>query len=182
MRILALDLASNTGFAYNSGTEYHCGTWQLATEQELKAARKQRLNRRLDPRVTKLFTLVQGLQQLHEFDVITFEDVEFQTYTLQCQLWASLRGAMWTGAFQKNPIFDAVPVGVLKKYATGNWRASKEMMIAALIKSDPTHFSKHKNPLWAWWQPEVIRSRIAIDDNAVDALWLWRRANQLFNR
>lgn len=181
MRILALDLASNCGFAYNSGTEYHCGTWQLATEQELKAARKQRLNRRLDPRVTKLFTLVEGLQQLHEFHVITFEDIQFQSYTLQTQLWASLRGAMWTGAFKFNPIFDAVPVSTLKRFATGNGKATKEMMIAALIKSDPAHFSKHEGPMFANWHPDV-RTKIRVDDNAVDAVWLWKRANQLFNR
>lgn len=180
MRILALDLASNCGFAYNSGTEYHCGTWQLATEQELKAARKQRLNRRLDPRVTKLFTLVEGLQQLHEFNVISFEDIEFQSYTLQCQLWASLRGAMWTGAFKANPVFDAVPVATLKKFATGNGKATKEMMIASLIRKDP-HFTKNEDPLFAYWHPDNHTS-IRVDDNAVDAVWLWKRANLLFNR
>lgn len=175
MKILALDLASNCGFAYNLGTKFHCGTWELATEQELKVARKQRLNRRLDPRVTKLFTLVQGLQQLHEFNVITFEDVQFQSYTLQCQLWASLRGAMWTSAFKTNPVFDAVPVGTLKKFATGHGNATKYMMAEALIKKDP-RFTP--SPVI----DTVCFNGIIVDDNAVDATWLWKRADQLFNR
>lgn len=178
MRILALDLASNCGFAYNSGTEYHCGTWQLATEQELKAARKQRLNRRLDPRVIALFRLVQKYQSGHAFDVITFEDVQFSSSTLQTQLWASLRAAIWCGGcYGRQPLFDAVPVATLKKFATGHGNATKEMMIAALIKTDPEHFSKHADPTRAWFDKTQ-----EIDDNACDAVWLWKRTNQLFNR
>lgn len=180
MKILALDLATNCGYALNDDSGYQCGTWLLATDKELKAARAQRMNRRLDPRVTKLFWLVQELQQKHNFDVITFEDIEFATYTLQTQLWASLRAAMWTAAFKHNPVFDAVPVGTLKKFATGNYRATKEQMVRALIKEDP-HFTKHQDPACAFWHPDQ-RTSICIDDNAVDALWLWKRAAKLFIR
>lgn len=176
MKILALDLATNCGYAFNDGEGYQCGTWLLATDKELKAARAQRLNRRLDPRVTKLFTLVEDLQKLHGFNVITFEDVEFATYTLQTQLWSSLRAAMWTGAFKHNPIFDAVPVATLKRFATGNGGATKEMMVRALYRDDP-HFYKHpESPL------KVLFNGRELDDNAVDAIWLWKRAAKLFIR
>jgi len=180
MKILALDLATNCGYAFNDGAGYQCGTWLLATDKELKAARAQRMNRRLDPRVTKLFTLVEGLQQLHGFNVISFEDVEFASYTLQVQLWSSLRAAMWAGAFKHGPTFDAVPVATLKKFATGNYKATKEQMVRALIKEDP-HFTKNEDPTCAYWHPDSHTS-IRIDDNAVDAIWLWKRAAQLFIR
>lgn len=182
MKILALDLATNCGYAYNNGSEYQCGTWLLATDKELRAARAQRLNRRLDPRVTKMFQQIECLQKLHGFDVITFEDIEFSTYTLQCQLWASLRSAMWLGAYQTKPIFDAVPVATLKKFATSNGKATKEAMVRALIRADSAHFFTHADPAKAWWQPPITRNRVEIDDNAVDAIWLWRRAATLFNR
>lgn len=180
MKILALDLATNCGYAYNDDKTYHCGTYVLASDKELKAARKQRMNRRLDLRVTQLFHTVQALQNTHGFNVITFEDVEFQSYTLACQLWASLRAAMWLGAYQTKPIFDAVPVATLKLFATGHGGATKEMMVKALIKNDP-HFTKNEDPTCAYWHPDN-RTSIRIDDNAVDAIWLWKRANQLFNR
>lgn len=180
MKILALDLATNCGYAYNDDKNYHCGTYVLATEKELKAARRERMNRRLDPRVTELFHTMQALQQTHNFNVITFEDVEFQSYTLACQLWASLRAAMWLGAYHTKPIFDAVPVGTLKRFATGHGGATKEMMVKALIKADP-HFTKHEKSTCAYWHPDPSTS-ISIDDNAVDAIWLWKRANQLFGK
>lgn len=177
MKILGLDLGTHTGYAYNGAeNRFHCGTWVLATDAELRGARKQRLNRRLDLRVTELFQKVQALQAQHGFGVISFEDILFTSYTLQVQLWASLRAAMWTGAFHTKPVFDAVPVATLKKFATGHGNATKEAMIAALIKNDP-RFTKHEDPLWAWFDKTQ-----EIDDNACDAIWLWRRAKQLFNR
>lgn len=179
MKILALDLATNCGYAYNDGEDYQCGTWHLEFKSE---ARKRNMSRRLDPRVIDLFNRVQDLQTRFKFNVITFEDVQFASSLYQVQLWSSLRAAMWTGAFKQNPIFDAVPVATLKLFATSNGRATKEMMVRALIRADSKNFFPHKDPTKAWWQPPVIRSRIEIDDNAVDAIWLWRRATTLFNR
>lgn len=177
MKILGLDLATSTGYAYNDDEDrFHCGSWLLATDSELKAARKQRLNRRLDPRVTALYKQVETLHQIHNFDVIVFEDVQFSTYTLQCQLWSSLRAAIWLAPkATKQPVFEAVPVQTLKIFATNHGAATKSMMVRALIKSD-SRFSAHVDPEWAHfglWE---------INDDAVDAVWLWKWANQFLGR
>jgi len=177
MKILGLDLATTTGYAYNDAQDrFFCGSWLLATDAELKAARKLRLNRRLDPRVTKLFQLIQDLHSLHNFDVIVFEDVQFSSYTLQCQLWASFRAAIWLAPrTHKQPVFEAVAVQTLKKFATGHGGATKEMMVGALIKNDP-RFSAHADDTKAVFQ------KWAVDDNAVDAFWLWKWAEQHLRR
>lgn len=182
MKILGLDLATSTGYAFNDiENRFHCGSWLLATEAELKAARKQRLNRRLDPRVTKLFQLTQSLHTQYSFDVIVFEDVQFSSYTLQCQLWASLRAAVWLApASPKQPIFETVPVQTLKKFATGHGGATKEVMVKALIKTDP-HFTKNEDPTCAYWHPDSHTS-IRVNDDTVDAVWLWKWAKQYLGR
>lgn len=178
MKILGLDLATSTGYAYNDDQDqFHCGSWLLATDAELKAARKQRLNRRLDPRVIKLFELTQGLHSLHNFDVIVFEDVQFSTYTLQCQLWASFRAAIWLAPnTHKQPVFEAVPVQTLKLFATGHGGATKEMMGKALWKQDSRftpHVSDPRKLYYGIWN---------INDDAVDAVWLWKWAKQFLGR
>jgi Holliday junction resolvasome RuvABC endonuclease subunit len=167
MRTLALDLATNTGFAFNDDKgAFHCGTWSLdITKQD----RKQRLNRRNDPRVTQLFNHVQVLHTMYNFDVLVIEDVEFQTYTLQCQLWSSLRAAAWLGAASVK-FFEAVPVGTLKKFATGHGGATKQLMIRALYRTDPRFYKHSCDSMKAVYEGREI------DDNAVDAVWLWKWA------
>lgn len=187
MKILALDLATNTGYAYNNARgEFHCGTWLLATDKELKAARKSRMDRRRDPRVVTLFNRIHGLYGANLFDVMVFEDVAFLSYTLQCQLWSSLRAAMWLTPvlFQiGNPIFEAVPVGTLKKFATGHGGATKEMMIKSVVKSDSRFMIIPGKPELALFNPEpsILDARV-VDDNAVDAVWLWKWAKHNLNR
>lgn len=177
MRILALDLATSTGFAYNNARgEFLCGSWLLATDKQLKVASKQRMNRRLDMRVLKLFENVKNLHGEQEFGVVVFEDVQFQSYTLWCQLWASLRAAMWLApTAHKQPVFEAVPVKTLKKFATGHGGATKAMMVKALVKSDNRFFAVD-DPEKAFYNTQMI------NDDAVDAVWLHKWAQQNLGR
>jgi hypothetical protein len=169
MRILGLDLATHTGYAYNDANNIlHCGTWSLSIE---KSERKQRLNRRNDPRITQLYQHVQVLHALHKFDVVIFEDVQFSSYTLQCQLWSSLRAAAWLGATTAR-LFEAVPVGKLKLFAAKHGGATKEMMCRALYRSDPRFYKHPENP------EMVLYNGREIDDNGVDAVWLWKWAQE----
>lgn len=149
MNILAVDLGTKTGFAYNRGAELSVGTWELATKKEITAWGKMRLTRRKDPRVDRL---CRNLADLGTFDVVIFEDVEFIKYQKQAQLWASLRTALWQCA--DGILFECVPVTTLKKFATGSGKATKEAMAKFLTGID------HKGR----------------DDNAVDAIWLWQWA------
>jgi hypothetical protein len=161
MNILALDLGTKTGYCYTLDSEnWIAGTWTLASDSEITRWGKDRTSRRCDPRV---FRLHEKLRDLNVgASVIVFEDVQFQTFTYQTQLWSSLRTAMWL-AFP-GATFEAVPVPVLKKFATGYGAATKESMLKALLRQYPG---------------EPV---IGLDDNAVDARWLYHWAQHNLGR
>lgn len=178
MKCCALDLATNTGFAWNDGSgRFECGTWALATPKEITAFRKQRMDRRLDPRVTNLYETIKIIDATHQFDAFVFEDVQFSSYTLQCQLWASLRAALWTAIRKPLPIIECVPVQALKLFAANHGAATKSMMCAALVKQDPKSFLASDNPEFIWTKEHQL-----LDDNAVDAIWLWKWAQKNLSR
>lgn len=160
--ILALDLGTHTGFAYRSPMgDLHAGTWDLATPKEVAAWGEVRLDRRCDPRV---FRLIEKAAGYGIPDFVVFEDVQFVQYTMQGQLWASLRAAVWLQyGRRQNRIcrIECVPVTTLKKFATGHGGATKAMM--------SNHLKKRFPEQW----------RACYDDNAIDALWLlkWTEHN-----
>lgn len=157
MDILALDISSSTGYAFNRGGLFQAGTWKLSTKTEVAAWGKVRLTRRKDPRIERLCKHVATLGQ---FDVLIWEDVTFQSTTWQTQLWSSLRTAVWLCGLAQH--FECVPVQTLKKFATGKGGADKAGMSAALEREHPQ--------LWA---------RYGADDDTVDAIWihLWAQKN-----
>lgn len=176
-KILALDIASATGWAHNSQGNVELGTWQLSTPAEVRRWGQQRMTRRNDPRVLRLF---QHLQLNFKPDVVVFEDVQFQSYTQQCQLWSSLRAAVWL-AFDTAHV-ECVPVQTLKQFATGHGGATKSMMMSAAVRDSNNRFIVRdvKNG-------EVVNLTDTldgklIDDNAIDAYHLFRWAQRNLGR
>jgi Holliday junction resolvasome RuvABC endonuclease subunit len=162
MKILALDLGTKTGYCYGGENRFECGTWTLAAPSEITSWGKSRQTRRGDPRVCRLLS---NITELDRPDIIVFEDVQFSSTVMQCQLWASLRGAVWCAAcVGRTIVVEAVPVGTLKKFATGNGAADKMAMRVALI----ARLVQPPNPNW--------------DDNAIDAYWLYLWAQQNLTR
>jgi len=155
--ILALDLGTDTGYAFGSeDSNLEVGTWKLGTAKEIAEWGMTRLRRRCDPRVPRLF---QKLKSQFSPDIFIFEDVEFQSSTYQTQLWSSLRGAVWCAFEVSNAlIIECVPVGTLKKFATGSGNATKPMMESSLFR------------LYPEWKSAKL------SDDAIDALWLWKWA------
>lgn len=168
--ILALDLGTNVGFAYNMGDSFCCGTWVLASPKCLREQKKTRANRRQDIRVIELYRMVKNLSIASAFDCILFEDVQFSSSTAQTQLWSSLRTAVWIAAFGSNTLVECVPTGTLKKFATGSGAAKKEQMGVALCRRY-SDFVVGKNQTSKF---KVFRGLQELDDNAVDAVWLWK--------
>lgn len=158
--ILALDLGSKTGYAYQTRAgAITSGTWRLATAKELK----EQEGREGDCRFCRLVENVREIVLREGIETLGFEDVQFSTYTAQTQLWATFRGAVWLLGCQIPTLtVEAVPVGTLKKFATGHGAATKDMMAAALRR---TH-------------PEFFHGRTP-DDNEVDALHLLRYLRKL---
>lgn len=172
MKILALDPATATGYAWGDTRAGEIpekiGTVRLATAEEIRKWGRNRLNRRQDPRPIRLFRFMSDLCQdsFHAPDIIVFEDVEFMSYTQQCQLWSSLRCAIWMFSHfhANNGLIDCLNVKKLKQFATGYGGADKGLMATHLYKRYPALESQR------------------LDDNGVDATWLWIWARQNFAR
>lgn len=171
IKILALDLGTYTGFAYNQDAAIVAGTFELASDKERSEQKKTRMDRRLDLRAARLYGWLWNVVSTELPHVVIFEDVQFTTYTAQVQLWSSLRGVVWSVLRQfPNIIPECVPVKTLKLATTGHGSADKGEM-AAFVK-------------------RILRERVApsgkklfdegspvLDDNAIDALALWHWAN-----
>jgi hypothetical protein len=164
--IFGLDLGTKTGFSYQPQPgRVFGGTWLLATEKQLREARKVGKDRSGDIRVIELQSLLGDQAAFHKAQSLggtvtwAFEDVQFLSSQAQSQLWASFRTVVWIVAHEHGFRVLPVPVGTLKKFATGHGNATKEMMLAALQKTD-----------------EIFP--VDADDNEVDARWLRRFAAQ----
>lgn len=160
MKLLALDLGTKTGIADNLSGELQARTMTLATAKEITEWGKKRMTRRRDPRALRFYKYLCSLSRP---DVVCFEDVQFSSYTLQVQMWASLRTCVWL-AFGSEVTVETVPVTTLKKFATGTGNADKELMQKHLFLQHPE------------WKAAKL------DDNAVDALWIFYWAQQTLCR
>lgn len=160
--MLALDIATKTGFATwakeaASPGPLAIGTWELTKASERKG--QALALRRFDPRVRALWSRVaQTVATLPKPVLVVFEDVEFSSYTKQTQLWASLRAAVWIAP--GIDLFDCVPVGTLKLFATGHGGADKAMMAAAFKRGECAGDPRSAE----------------LDDNAIDAYFILKWA------
>ena len=159
MKILAVDLGTKTGLAWNYGMNPGADTHTLSTPAEVKEWTRSRRDRTCDPRISRLYNFLDGF---HVPDLVVFEDVQFTTYTKQTQLWSSLRAALWL-AFDGKALIECVPVTTLKKFATGSGAADKAAMKKALFTQFP-------------------QTRPDLDDNAIDALWILKWAERNLGR
>lgn len=158
MNCLALDIGTRTGYAVNNGKDLQVGTWILATPAEVKEWGRTRLTRRRDERILRLVKFIAPF--CDKVDCIVIEDVEFSSYRLQQQLWASLRAAVWCACQECEIHYDAVNVKTLKKWASGNGNADKTAMIfAAQTQRPDLKFdadSADAFHLWTWAQKHIL--------------------------
>jgi len=151
--VLALDLGTSVGFAYNRGDKFFCGSWELATAKEIRQWGKDRSRRTKDPRIERLCDHISNLGPV---DLIVIEDVLFASSTYAVQLWASLRASVWLCADSRR--FEAVPVQTIKMFATGSGNAQKDEMILTAKE----------------WKPDLGE----ISDDTADAIHIWRWAHE----
>jgi hypothetical protein len=161
--ILALDLGTKTGFAhwkrgnFGHGTpRASCGTWLLAETREIKGMKGRRTE---DPRFSALHHRVSEILAGDDKTVlVAWEDVQFVHSAYQICLWVALRSAVWAACewatTRPEVLSRAVPVGTLKKLATGSGSADKDLMRRAAIKA------------------KLISPVSTLDDNAIDAAHL----------
>lgn len=136
MEILALDLATKTGWAVDPLTG---GVWDLTPERGSSPGM----------RFLRLRGLLNGIRIGHPFGLVVYERPHYRGGHAT-EVLAGLVAVVQEWCAEQGIDHMAVPSGTLKKYATGNGRATKADMVAAAEARG--------------WRP--------VDDNHADALWL----------
>lgn len=169
--ILALDLGSTTGWALEA-MDYSmaCGSWTLCDDKTMKEARRNRMDRLLDPRIPALWAKISEIHTRYGINWLVWEDVRFSTYTNQTQLWSSFRTVCWLFAARHGLRTECIDVSTLKKFATGHGNADKALMAWTVADK---RFVKSNG--------RIVDSLTGakLDDNAVDALHLLRWAKSI---
>lgn len=176
MIVAAFDLGTTYGYAYGDIRSQHPnfqGSHKLDVPRGIS---KTRMDRRRDPRVAEFQT---AIRLFNKADLVVFEDVQFATYRKQVQLWPTFRTTLWA-TFNKEVIFDCLDTSGLKKFGANHGSATKEMMARALTRRFPDKYSLGKKGKKTFVFAD--KGDTILDDNAVDALWLWYWAQETFKR
>ena len=147
--ILSLDLGTTTGWALRSRDGSIVSGSQSFKPQRFEGGgmRNLRFNRWLSE-------VTSPGRSANLVDIIVFEEVRSHAGTDAAQIYGGLMGQVEVLGETKKIPYEGVPVGTIKKHATGKGNANKLMMITAMQ-------ALGHNP---------------VDDNEADALALLRWA------
>ena len=138
---LALDLGTTTGWAYQfEGRVVVSGTWNLRPG-------------RYDGGGMRFVRFTNHLHELHAADpigIVYYEEVRAHKGVDAAHVYGGLMATLTSWCEQHGIPYEGVPVGEIKKFATGKGNASKDMVWNAVV---------------AWGHQPV-------DDNEADALAL----------
>lgn len=149
MRILSLDLGTRTGYAVSSVGPPHFGTLDLRPRRfEGGGMRYLRFRH-------QLAELLPGV------DLVVYEEVRRHLGTDAAHVYGGLVAVLTEECERREIPYEAVPVGTIKRHATGKGNADKAAMVEAACRR---------------WPGEQITS-----DDEADALWLLDLAHYLHN-
>jgi Holliday junction resolvasome RuvABC endonuclease subunit len=120
MRILALDLASTTGYAlYDSEEEWlKIGNWKLTNDKHPEPG-------------YRFFELYCQLEKYEDLDIIAYERVDFHRAKIAETVYSGLRAIVEFWAFEQCSRVLTVAVSTIKKTLSGKGNATKEEMVEA---------------------------------------------------
>lgn len=120
--ILALDLGTNCGYACGNGNSHFSGVWNLRPGRyEGGGMRFVKFRKNLNDFVDAYKTI----------DGVFFEEVRRHRGTDAAHVYGGLMATLTAWCEEKKIPYEGVPVGAIKKFATGKGNADKPMMIAA---------------------------------------------------
>lgn len=124
MNLLALDLGTTTGFALATGGAITSGTW------------KHKGNNRYEGGGMRYLRFRSNLAEIHvKFPItaIWFEEVRRHAGTDAAHVYGGMLATLTAWCEENDIPYEGVPVGSIKKFATGKGNADKAAMIAAAI-------------------------------------------------
>lgn len=142
MRILALDLATKTGWAFCDGTNLTSGV------ENFKGGRYEGGGMRF----LRFSQWLASTVQLTGPEVVVYEEIRRHMGADAAHIYGGLLSQLTAYCEQHGIPYKGIPVGTIKKTATGKGNAPKDAMVAAAGKA---------------WPDQQIQ-----DDNQADALWI----------
>lgn len=122
MKLLALDLGTTTGFCCGTSEHHLSGAWTCKPN-------------RYDGggiRYLKFRGHLNETYNAYKFERVAYEEVRQRQYPDAAHVYGGLQ-AMLTSWCEEHEIpYEAIPVGTIKKFATGKGNASKQDMIDAV--------------------------------------------------
>lgn len=175
MKLASFDLGTSTGVARWDGLFIQTYTVELASEKDLRVARRLRMDRRLDPRAIRFTRLLTDVCSRPDSrpDYFIFEDVRFIRSSAQAHLWGTWRGILWAVAMLNGVEVECLDTAKLKKFATGSGSADKSCMARALTEKYPVDYCIEKGLV------RNVRQGTLMSDDEVDAAHLldWAMQN-----
>lgn len=148
MKILAIDPGSKCGYAVMlDDWPLASGVWDLsARRHEGGGMRFLRLRAYLDS------ITFNGELGTSSVDAVFYEEVRRHLGTDAAHIYGGIVAVISAWCEERRIPYQGIPVGTVKKTATGKGNANKEAMLASATKQWPTQF--------------------IADDNQADALWI----------
>ena len=147
---VGIDLGTACGWAvldYATGKRLASGTWDCSIRRGEGAGF----------RVIRLRGFLTELLKAYPGSVVFYEAIKRHLGTQSAHAYGELRGALYGLLDAESIPYAGIPVGTIKREATGKGAASKDAMIAAAYER---------------WQVETV------DDNEADALWVAETGRQ----
>ena len=143
--ILALDLGTRAGWAIGGSSQPTSSGYEDFKNSRFQGGGMRYLRFR---------QWLEEIYMLHSIDAVYFEEVRRHRGVDAAHVYGGLL-AQLTAWCEENTIpYQGIPVGTIKKHATGKGNASKEFMILAANNAGLN--SKDDNEVDAWWLLDYI--------------------------
>lgn len=143
MMILGIDPGTNCGWAViNGGRRKASGVWNLKPGRHEGAGM----------RFVRLYGYLEQLHEAYAIEAIGYEEVARHRGVAAAHIYGAIVGVVQQVGEKHTIPYQGIPVGTIKKRATGKGNASKQQMVAAAV-----HQFGHLYE--------------AGDDNEADGLW-----------
>lgn len=113
--VLAIDPGTVCGWALWRDGIISYGTWNLKPS-------------RYDGGGMRYVRLLNRLDEIGEVDLVVFEEVACHLGTVASHIYGGIVAHIQAWCEKRNIAYTGVPVGTIKKHATGNGRSSKKQM------------------------------------------------------
>ena len=134
--VIGIDPGTHCGFAVrHPDGDMHSGVWDLSgSRYEGGGMRYVRLHRLL---CELLDCIDWGDQPQSEFVLVAYEEVHRHLGTAAAHIYGGIVAVITQECEQRGVPYLGIPVGTIKKYATGRGNSGKEAMIAAALEKWP---------------------------------------------